>query len=65
MLITCVPSGPILSKAPTVLYRKLIILLKLSSPILHDPSTRNTRSALAALHTEKKKASIQELKELI
>lgn len=37
-----------------VLYRKSVILLKFSSPILQDPSTINTRSALAALHTEDK-----------
>lgn len=48
---TCVPSGPIWSRAPTVLDRKRMIFRKLSSPILQEPSTRKTRSALAALHT--------------
>lgn len=48
---TCVPSGPIRSRAPEVLYKKRMIFRKLSSPILHEPSTRKTRSALAALQT--------------
>lgn len=48
---TCVPSGPILSRAPVVLYRKRMIFRKLSSPMLQEPSTRKTRSALAALQT--------------
>lgn len=48
---TCVPSGPITSSAPVVLYRKRIIFWKLSSPILQEPSTRKARSALAALQT--------------
>lgn len=45
------PSGPIRSRAPAVLYRKRMIFRKLSSPMLQDPSTRKTRSALAALQT--------------
>ena len=48
---TCVPSGPIRSRAPVVLYRKRMIFRKLSSPILQEPSIRKTRSALAALQT--------------
>lgn len=48
---TCVPSGPIRSRAPEVLYKKRMIFRKLSSPILQEPSTRKTRSALAALQT--------------
>lgn len=50
---TCVPSGPIRSRAPLVLYRKRMIFRKFSSPILQEPSTRKTKSALAALQTER------------
>lgn len=31
-----------------------MIFMKFSSPIDQDPSTRNTRSALASLHTRQK-----------
>lgn len=52
---TCVPSGPMISKAPVVLYRKRMIFWKLSSPMLQEPSIKNTSSALAALQTERGK----------
>lgn len=46
---TCVPSGPIRSRAPAALDRKRTIFRKLSSPMLQEPSTRKTRSARAVL----------------
>lgn len=43
------------SKAPIMSETKCTTLVKLSSPILHEPSMRNTTSALAPLQTEAKK----------
>lgn len=45
------PLGLITSKAPVMLVTNWRTLLKLSSPILQEPSMRKTRSALAPLHT--------------
>lgn len=45
------PLGLMTSKAPIMLVTNWITLLKLSSPILQEPSMRKTRSALAPLHT--------------
>jgi len=39
------------SKAPVKLETKLTTFRKLSSPMLQEPSMRNTKSALAPLHT--------------
>lgn len=43
------------SKAPIMFVTNWITLLKLSSPILQEPSMRKTRSALAPLHTVARK----------
>lgn len=48
---TCIPEGPTTSKAPITPEIKWTTLVKLSSPMLQDPSMRNTRSALAPLQT--------------
>lgn len=50
-LATCMPSWLTTSNAPIMLNTNWSTLLKLSSPILQEPSMRNTRSALAPLHT--------------
>lgn len=50
-LVTCMPSWLMTSNAPIMLNTNWRTLLKLSSPILQEPSMRNTRSALAPLHT--------------
>lgn len=47
------------SKAPMILKINCRTLWKLSSPMLHEPSMRNTTSALAPLHTEAEKQAIQ------
>lgn len=49
---TCIPEGPITSKAPIMSETKCTTLVKLSSPMLHEPSMRKTTSALAPLQTE-------------
>lgn len=49
---TCMPEGPMTSKAEITLETKCITFVKLSSPILQEPSIRKTTSALAPLHTE-------------
>lgn len=48
---TCIPDGPKTSKAATTLETKFTTLVKLSSPMLQEPSMRNTTSALAPLQT--------------
>lgn len=50
-MLTCMPLGLMTSKAPVMLLTNWMTLLKLSSPILQEPSMRKTRSALAPLHT--------------
>lgn len=50
---TCIPEGPTTSKAPMIPDTKWMILVKLSSPMLQEPSMTNTRSALAPLQTER------------
>lgn len=45
------PLGLMTSNAPVMLVTNWMTLLKLSSPILQEPSIRKTRSALAPLHT--------------
>lgn len=49
--LTCMPLGLMTSKAAVMLVTNWRTLLKLSSPILQEPSIRKTRSALAPLHT--------------
>lgn len=49
--LTCMPPGLMTSKAPVMLVTNWMTLLKLSSPILQEPSMRKTRSALAPLQT--------------
>ncbi len=48
---TCMPVLLMTSNAPIMLKTNWRTLSKLSSPMLHEPSIRNTRSALAPLHT--------------
>lgn len=49
------------SKAPIMLKTNCTTFRKLSSPILHEPSIRNTTSALAPLHTETEEKQLNEL----
>lgn len=49
---TCIPEGPTTSKAPIIPDTKWMTLVKLSSPMLQEPSITNTRSALAPLQTK-------------
>lgn len=44
-----------MSKAPMIPDRKWMTLVKLSSPMLQEPSMTNTRSALAPLQTEERR----------
>lgn len=60
-LLTCIPVDPMTSKAPIMLKTNCTTFRKLSSPILHEPSIRNTTSALAPLHTEAKEKELSEL----
>lgn len=58
---TCIPEGPTTSKAAIILETKCTTFVKLSSPILQEPSMRNTTSALAPLQTEEREAvSVQQ-----
>lgn len=45
------PEGPMMSNAEIMLETKCMTLVKLSSPMLQEPSIRKTTSALAPLHT--------------
>lgn len=56
---TCMPLGLMRSKAPVTLLTNWMTLLKLSSPILQEPSMRKTRSALAPLHTVVQKRDVK------
>lgn len=56
---TCIPEGLMMSKAPMVLKTNCTTLLKLSSPILQEPSMRKTTSAFAPLQTAHEKKPVK------
>lgn len=49
-----------MSKAPMIPDTKWVTLVKLSSPMLQEPSMTNTRSALAPLQTEERSEKPEE-----